>query len=294
MAHTMRSLVIGCCLVALCAAQAQSFGGSSGTSGSSGEVAVRMFDAGGDAMWLTKLEFRTSEYPDVLRPRLYLVDQDWRVIHIIEAILPPPPGEGWVQVPIPSIQVPKRYGIGLVVYATLEEITDANPASSYFWGPGMAAVPVPQGNWAIRASVSDKPIPTPVVPDLVRLTSGESFFGKLEKITPDPPTLHFAGRTPIPAVSVAAVCPDAVKILAPGPMQAVVRLRNGQSAVGELVSAGEALVVLGIGGANRSFRREDILQLDFQQVLDPGRGGNLTGSRSSGSSYDATTRGGSY
>ncbi|MEN6641813.1 MAG: hypothetical protein ABFE08_05145 [Armatimonadia bacterium] len=256
---------------AACAGQAQEEGPPPGPSGYLGgpgsEVAVRMFDAGRDGMWLTKLEFRMSEYPDVLHPRLYLVDQDMRVIHIIEAILPPPLEEGWVQVPIPSLQVPRHYGIALTPYANPEEITDANPPNSFVWTPGGLRRVVREGNWAIRTSVSGKPAPAIVAPDLVVLTSGESFFGKLEKITPDPPTLHFAGRAPIPAVSVAAVCPDAVKILAPGPMQAVVRLRNGRAFTGELVSADETTVVLKVGGVNRSFKRDDIMQLDFRQDI---------------------------
>lgn len=291
MASTVKVLLAGLCLwVVACGATAQSVGGSVA---SGGEIAVRMFDAGGDGMWLTRLEFRMIEYPAVFHARVYVLDQDMRVIHILEATLPPNPGEGWVQVPIPSLQVPRRYGIGLTPCANPEEITEANPANSFMWIPGSPKRAFREGNWAIRTSVSGKPVPTPVAPDLVVLTGGDSFFGKLEKITPEPPTLHFTGRAPILAVSVAAVYPDAIKIVAPGPMQAVLRLRDGHTYRGELVSADDTTIVLKTSGKNRPFKRADILQLDFQQALGDGNTGGWLQRGGSSGGYGGSS-GGNY
>lgn len=246
------------------------YGGSRHGLGGGLPVAVRTFDAGGDGKWLSNLEFQVyASGPEVLNVRLYVLDGDFRALNIIEATLPMPRAGGWVKVPVPALQMPRKYGIGISTgCVSPEEITAANPATSYSWLSGRPAQPVPQGNWAIRTSVSDKPVPTPVAPDLVVLTSGESFFGKLEKMTPDPPTLHFAGHDPLPAVSVSAVYPNAVRVSSAGPMKAVVRLRDGQMVVGDLVSADDKVITLKVEGDTRQFRREEIERLEFQQGLE--------------------------
>lgn len=233
-----------------------------------------MFDAGREARWLNRVEMFGSRYGTATPPdedfHVYIVDSERTVLR--QVALPysfwERGEEYWRELPIPPIQVPKQFGIGLTFSAHQTKGvyvgTDTVPQShSYSWVPGREGRPMEDVDWMVHATVGDTPDGDPEATDLVLLKTGEAFFDRLVGAGGDPLTVSMAGLGTLPKHEIASIRLGAAT--SPTATTTTLVLRNGMKIDCEILSADERSVrIRDGGGAVREFPRADVARIDIK------------------------------
>jgi hypothetical protein len=240
--------------------------------GGSGHLVL--FDADKDGRWLNRVEMFGSRYGLPAPPdedfHLYIVDGQKRLLR--DVALPyslwERGGDYWRDLPIPPVQVPKEFGIGLNfsphqtkgVYVGTEEVLDSH---SYSWLPGQPAQVMVGVDWMVRATVDEAPAGDPAARDLVLLRGGQScFFDRVQSASGDPLTLETAAHGTLPMNDVASVRLGAAT--SPQKTTATVVLQGGMKIEGEVLSVDANTVrVRDASGAERDLPRVDVARIDF-------------------------------
>jgi hypothetical protein len=235
-----------------------------------------MFDAGAEGRWLNAVRMYGSRYGSATPPdedfHLYVVDSFGVVLRDVS--LPYSLWECgddyWRELPIPPIEVPQQFGIGLTfnahqtkgVYVGLENVTESH---SYSWLPGADAEPMWESDWAVVATVEDAPVGDPKATDLVVLNGGEASFDVVPSMGEDPTKIETAIHGTLAAEDVASVRLHAA--VEPGAAAAVVLLASGRRIDAQTVEMdGEAVKVRDAAGADWSFPRAEVVRVDFPVV----------------------------
>ena len=235
---------------------------------------LTLFDAGREGRWLNKVEMFGSRYGYPQPPDedfyLYVVDTNGGILRRVALpySLWARGDEYWRDLPIPPIQVPKGFGIGLTFNAEQTKGvyvgTDAVPISySYSWLPGQQGQPLQGADWMIRVTVEDQAAGDPEARDLVVLKSGEAFFDRFLGTEGNPLTVKTAQHGSLPKDQVASIRLGA--ITSPAPVSAVVTLTSGAKVACDILSANEnALRIRDDTGAERDVARSEVARIEFK------------------------------
>ncbi len=235
-----------------------------------------LFDAGTEGRWLNRVEMFGSRYGTPAPPdedfHLYVTDVNAQLLRTV-----PLPyslwqrGEMyWRELPIPPIQVPREFGIGLTfnaaqtkgVYVGTDQVMTSH---SYSWVPGTDGSPMGDVDWMVRVTVGDAPEGDSEARDLVLLSNGEAFFDRLIGAEGDPLALTFAGRGSLPKDEIASVRLGAITSATAVTATVVVTLRNGMKMEGDILSLdGVALRIRDASGAEQPLQRSEVARIDFK------------------------------
>lgn len=233
-----------------------------------------MFDAGREGRWLNRVEMFGSRYGTATPPdedfHVYIVDSERTVLR--QVALPysfwERGEEYWRELPIPPIQVPKQFGIGLTfnahqtkgVYVSTDTVAESH---SYSWVPGREGRAMEDVDWMVHATVGDTPDGDPEATDLVLLKTGEAFFDRLVGAGGDPLTVSMAGLGTLAKHEIASIRLGAAT--SPTATTATLVLLNGMKIECEILSADERSVrIRDGGGAVREFPRADVARIDIK------------------------------
>lgn len=232
-----------------------------------------LFDAGAEGRWLNKVEMFGSRYGTATPPdedfHLYVIDLEG---HLLRKVSLPYSlwergNEYWRELPIPPIQVPQKFGIGLTfnagrtkgVYVSTDSVEESH---SYSWTPGSEGRGMWDVDWMVRVNVDDEPARDPKAEDLVVLKDGTAFFDRLLAAGGDPLTVETTDHGELAREDVATIRLKA--IASPMETAVVVTLANGTRVEGKLLSLDEnAVMIRDSTGGERSFLRLDVARLDF-------------------------------
>ena len=232
-----------------------------------------MFDAGGDGMWLNRIELFGSRYGTSTPPDedfdVYVVDADHKVIRKIclPYVLWQRGPEYWRELPNPPIQVPKEFGIGLVfhagrtkgVYVAYEK---AEAGHSYSWTPGAEARLMDDADWMVRVEIDDAPLGDPQAQDLVVLKSGEAFFDSFLGAAGEPISVDTKAHAQLAPEDIASIRFGAVSSAGAAP--ATVLLLSGIKVPGTILAADEdSVTIRDMAGRERQIGRDEIARLEF-------------------------------
>lgn len=284
MRAAVRLLTVVVLVVLLCgvdeAVIAQDFGGGGGGGGigsggvgsSSFTAALRSFDAGKDGMWLNGLETRFASVGGIGGGdppwAVFIVDSTLHVIRAIELPSALVRDSGVTSVPLPSIQVPRQFGVAVIPPMTLQLATEGGVAAptSSSWQYGQPPTPLQGKDWVMKPGLSEAPVTDPQAADLVILNGGEAFFDRFVKGGGNPPVLTFARHGDIPATNLAVLNLGAA-VTPTEELWAVVEVRHTAETRGKLISADEKTIVIDEHGQQRVVPREIVESLSFQRVL---------------------------
>jgi hypothetical protein len=236
-----------------------------------------LFDAGREGRWLNKVEMFGSRYGTAQPPdedfHLYIVALDGIILHKVSLpyLLWERGTEYWRELPIPPIQVPRQFGIGLTfnaqqtkgVYVGTDAVMESH---SYSWTPDSEARGMWDVDWMIRAEVDDQAVGDPQARDLIILRDTTAFFDALPAAQGDPLVLQTAEHGDLPRDAVASVRLNA--IVSPLPTSAVIMLTGGLTIRGTIVSLDDQMVrVRDETGAQREFQRSEVARVDFEESV---------------------------
>jgi len=228
------------------------------------------YDVAADGRWLNEIEMFGSRYGGGQPPdedfHLYVVDIDRNIL--VEVALPyslwERGDEYWRDLPIPPMQVPRQFGIGLTFNAEQTKGVfvgiDNGPSYSYSWVPGSEGRPTEDFNWMIRATVGDEPFGDPDARELIVLTDGVACFDTVTGIGEDG-SVQTADQGAIAMDQIASIRFDAFRRPVAGGV--TVLLTSGAKLQGTLLGIDAQTVRLQVGGQERAIPRETVARLDF-------------------------------
>jgi hypothetical protein len=238
--------------------------------GGGGHLVV--FDAGAEGGWLNRVELFGSRYGGEQPPdedfHLYVVLGNGAIL--AEIALPyslwERGEEYWRDLPIPPIQVPEGFALGVTFNAGRTKGVyvgvDTGDSHSYSWVPGSEGTLIEEGNWMLRATVEDEPAGDPSARELVVMNNGEAFFDVVQGCTDDASAIQTAGHGAIATSDIATVRFTAFKQAVPGGVAVV--LVNGVTIEGQLISIGDGLIRIRDGsGAEREIPMATVLRIEF-------------------------------
>lgn len=235
-----------------------------------------LFDAGTEGRWLDRVEMVGSRYGGAAPPdedfHLYVVDMNGRLLRSVSL-----PYSLWQrgelyrrELPIPPIQVPRVFGIGLTfnaertkgVYVGTDQVAASH---SYSWVPDTEGQPMEDVDWMVRVTVADTPQGDPEAQDLVLLKNGEAFFDRLLGAEGDPLTVDTAGYGRLPKDQIASICLGAITSASATTATAVVTLRSGMKIEGDILAMdGVILRIRDATGTEQTLRRSEVARIDFK------------------------------
>jgi hypothetical protein len=232
------------------------------------------FDAGKDGRWLNRLEMYGSRYGMETPPdedfQVYIVDAQKDIVRQVSL----PYGlwnrgqDYWRDLPIPPIQVPRQFGIGLTFNATQSKgvyvgTTQPDPPGhSFSWTPGSPGQPMNDLEWLVRATVDDEPKGDPKARDLVVTKKGEAFFDTFVMALGDPLIVKLAAGGMVPGANILSLRLGA--ITAPTEAPATIVLANGMKLPCVILSVDKGNVkVRDAAGNERQFALADLTRIDF-------------------------------
>jgi len=228
------------------------------------------YDVGADGRWLNAIEMFGSRYGGAEPPdedfHLYIVDIERTIL--AEVALPyslwERGEEYWRDLPIPPMQVPRQFGIGLTFNAEQTKGVfvgiDNGRSYSYSWVPGGEGTPTEDFNWMIRATVEDEPFGDPDARELIVLTDGVAFFDTVTGMTADG-AVQTAGQGALAMGDITTIRLDAFRPQVAGGVTVV--LTSGATVRGALVGIDAESVRLDAGGQERTIPKELIARIDF-------------------------------
>jgi len=228
------------------------------------------YDVGADGRWLNAIEMFGSRYGGAQPPdedfHLYIVDIDRTIL--AEVALPyslwERGDEYWRDLPIPPMQVPRQFGIGLTFNAEQTKGVfvgiDNGPSYSYSWVPGSEGKPTEDFNWMIRATVEDEPFGDPDARELIVLTDGVAFFDTVTGMAADG-AVETAGQGALAMGDIVTIRLDAFRPQVAGGVTVV--LTTGATVRGALLAIDAESVRLDAGGQERTIPKELIARIDF-------------------------------
>jgi len=236
---------------------------------------LTMFDAGAEGRWLNRIEMFGSRYGTATPPdedfHLYIVDADRQVLRQVSLpyLLWDRGEDYWRTLPIPPIQVPQQFGIGLTFNAEQTKgvyvgTDNVGAGHSFSWLPGTPGKAVEGLDWMIAATVEDQPDGDPEARDLVVLQDGNAFFERVVGAEGDPLTISTVIHGQLEAEQVASIRFGAITG-SPGETNATIVLLSGARIDCKVLSADENGVrIQDAGGAERALPRADIARIDFR------------------------------
>jgi hypothetical protein len=269
-------LAVAVIAVPVCADVLQYGGGEpSGKRSFGGGGHLVLFDAGKGGRWLNRIEMYGSRYGMEIPPdedfHLYIVDAN-RII-LREVSLPyalwTRGQEYWRDLPIPPIQVPQQFGIGLTFNAQQTKgvyvgTTKADPPGhSFSWIPGSPGQPMGAEDWLIRVTLDDEAKGDPKAQDLFVQRTGEAYFDTFLSAVGNPLVLKLAGRRSVLQTDLTTMRLGAVS--APGEAPATLVLANGVKLPCTIVAIDDKTIRTRDGAGNeRQFARSDLARIDFR------------------------------
>jgi len=229
------------------------------------------FDAGPDGRWLNSVEMFGSRYGGGQPPaedfHLYIVDINRAIL--AEVALPyslwERGPEYWRDLPIPPIQVPDQFGIGLTFNAEQTKGVfigiDTGASYSYSWVPGVEGQWTEDFNWMVRATVDGEPFGDPNARELIVLADGTAFFDTVEAVTDDGSALQTSGQGEIATADIVSVRFDAFRLSVAGGV--TVHLTTGAIMQGEIIGIDDDGVHLSVGGQERTISKGMISRIEF-------------------------------
>ncbi len=229
------------------------------------------FDVGQDGCWLNRVGLFGARYGHAKPPdedfHLYVLDIDGSVLADVSlpySLWERGP-EYWRDLPIPPMQVPRHFGIGLTFNAEQTKGVyvgiDSGESYSYSWVPGTEGQATEGFNWMVRATVDNEPAGDPAARDLLLLANGDAFFDTIERLSDDGAIIATAGRGAIPVESLTAVRFGAVSIPAPG--AATIYTVSGRKLQGTLLAISDERVRIMVAGKEIDIPRSDLARIEF-------------------------------
>lgn len=233
-----------------------------------------LFDGGAEGRWLNRVEMFGSRYGGAMPPdedfQLYLLDANREILR--KVALPysfwERGEEYWRDLPIPPIQVPKEFGIGLTfnaertkgVYFGTDNVGESH---SFSWVPGTDGKPMEGFDWMVRVTVEDDADGDPEARDLVVLKNGDAFFERLLDAEGDPLTVKTVIHGELASDEIASVRLGA--ITSATATNAAVILLNGMKIECEVLAINEQSVrIRDASGTERELSRADVARIDFK------------------------------
>ena len=234
-----------------------------------------MFDAGKPGRWLNRIEMYGSRYGTEAPPdedfHLYIVDANRIILREVSL-----PYSLWTQgqvywrdLPIPPLQVPQKFGIGLTFNATQFKgvyvgTTKVDPPNhSFAWVPGSQGETRGAEDWLIRVTLDDEAKGDPKAQDLFVLRTGEGYFDTFLTAVGDPLVLKLAGKGSVLQTDLTTMRLGAIS--APGEAPATLVLANGTKLPCTIVAIDAKTIRVKDGvGNERQFARSDLVRIDFR------------------------------
>ena len=229
------------------------------------------FDVGQDGRWLNRVQLFGSRYGHAQPPdedfHLYVLDMDRSIL--ADVSLPyslwERGDEYWRDLPIPPVQVPQQFGIGLTFNAEQTKGiyvgVDNGQSFSYSWVPGIEGKLTDGFNWMVSATVEDEPEGDPAARDLLLLADGDAFFDTITRLSDDGASFETAGRGAVPIETVTGVRFGAFSVPVPGAV--TVQMVSGRRLQGTLVAIDNERIRLTVAGTEMDIPRGEVARIEF-------------------------------
>lgn len=233
-----------------------------------------VFDAGAEGRWLNRVELFGSRYGTAIPPdedfHLYVVDANREIVRKVALpyLLWERGEEYWRELPIPPIQVPEEFGIGLTFNAERSKgvylgSDNVGQSHSFSWVPGTDGKPMEEFDWMVRVTVEDDADGDPEGRDLVLLKDGTAFFDRFLGVAGDPLMVNLAGWGALPMDEFASIRLGAIS--SAGATDAVIVLLNGMRIECQILAINDDSVrIQDASGTERELPRSDLARIDFK------------------------------